>query len=271
MAPIDQITTGRERKPRRVMLYGTQGIGKSTWAASAPKPIFIQTEDGLGEIDCDKFPVAKTFDEVMASLGELYTEKHGYRTVVVDSLDWLERLIWADICRQREVKNIDDIEYGKGYGFALTLWRDFIEGLSALRADRGMTPILIAHAKIERFQNPETDAYDRYSPRIHKTAAHLIQEWADEVLFASYKVFTKQTEEAFKKKRTQGIGTGERVIRTMERPAYQAKNRLNLPDELSLDWNAYAAFIDGGNGKKEKPKTDTTAIVAKAAQTKGAK
>lgn len=249
MTLLGQVTSGRRPAPRRVLLYGTQGIGKSTFAASAPKPIFVQTEDGLGEIDCDKFPLATRFDQAMSALEALYTDEHTYRTVVLDSLDWLERLIWEEVCREKEVGSIEDIGYAKGYVFSLTHWKAFLDGLSALRKDKDMSVILIAHARIERFDNPETDAYDRYTPRLHKLAAAVVQEWCDEVLFATYKVYTKQTKEGFDRTRTQGIGTGERIIRTVERPAHVAKNRLNLPEELPLDWNAYAQFITLEGGK----------------------
>lgn len=252
MKLLEQVQSGRSPAPRRVMLYGTHGIGKSTFASMAEKPVFIQTEDGLGEIDCAKFPLATTFDQVMKVLSELYTEKHAFRTVVVDSLDWLERIIWAEVCKKRNVESIEDIGYAKGYVFALTQWREFIEGLTALRTDKGMMAILIAHAKIERFENPETESYDRYVPRLHKLAAAVVQEWCDEVLFATYKVYTKQTDEGFDRKRTQGLGTGERVIRTVERPAHVAKNRLNLPDELPLDWSAYAQYLPNGKNKGGK-------------------
>lgn len=250
MKMLEQVTSGRCPAPRRVLLYGTQGIGKSTFAACTTKPIFIQTEDGLGEIDCDKFPLATKFDHVMKALTALYTESHDYRSVVVDSLDWLERLIWEVVCREKAVDSIEDIGYAKGYVFALTQWRELLEGLSALRNTKDMTVVLIAHARIERFQNPETESYDRYTPRLHRLASQIVQEWCDEVLFATYKVHTKQTKEGFDRTRTQGIGTGERIIHTVERPAYVAKNRLNLPEELPLDWNAYANFIpnhEGGN------------------------
>jgi len=252
MGLLEKVMCGKAPAPRRVMLYGTHGIGKSTFASCAPKPIFLQTEDGLGEIDCDKLPLVTTFAEAMGALSELYTEKHPYQTIVVDSLDWLERLIWAEVCRKRNVENIEEIGYAKGYVFSLTQWREFLEGLSALRADRGMTAVLIAHARIERFENPETESYDRYVPRLHKLAAAIVQEWCDEVLFATYKVYTKQSDEGFNRKRTQGVGSGERIIRTQERPAHVAKNRLNLPDELPLDWNTYAQHMandttKGGN------------------------
>lgn len=244
---LSQIERGTQTAPRRVMVYGTHGIGKSTFGAMADRPIFVQTEDGLANIDVDRFPLATRYGDVLAVLGELYTAEHEYRTVVIDSLDWLERLIWGEICAKRGVESIEDIGYAKGYVFALTQWREILTGLDALRNERGMQIVLIAHAQIERFANPETDTYDRYSPRLQKLASALVQEWCDEVLFASYRVHTKTTKEGFDRKRTQGVGTGERIIRTTERPAHVAKNRLNLPDEIPLDYRVYAAFVRGEN------------------------
>lgn len=240
-----QIITGRQPRPRRALIYGVHGVGKSSWAAMAESPVFIQTEDGLGDIDCERFPLASSYADVLGALSALYSEDHGYQTVVIDSLDWLERLIWAEVCAKRGVESIEDVGYGKGYVFALTQWREVIEGLDALRNDRGMQVILIAHAAIEKFANPETDTYDRYVPRLQKQASALIQEWCDEVLFATYRVYTKTQSEGFDRKRTQGIGTGKRIMRTTERPAHLAKNRLNLPDELPLDYRVFAALARG--------------------------
>ncbi len=245
---LNQIERGTRAAPRRVLLYGTHGIGKSTFGAMAERPIFIQTEDGLANIECDRFPLAAGYGDVLAALGELYIQEHEYRTVVIDSLDWLERLIWGEVCAKRGVESIEDIGYAKGYVFALTQWREVLAGLDALRNERGMQVVLIAHAQIEKFANPETDTYDRYSPRLQKLASALVQEWCDEVLFATYRVLTKTTKEGFDRKRTQGVGTGERIIRTTERPAHVAKNRLNLPDEIPLDYRVYAAFVRGESG-----------------------
>jgi hypothetical protein len=247
MSIFTSILTGAKPGPRRMLVYGTAGIGKSTFATCAPSPIVIQTEDGLGEIDCHKFPVAQSFTEVMNALAALYQEDHRYRTVVIDSLDWLERLIHAEVCKNRQVPTIEDIGYGKGYAFAIQHWRDVLEGLGALRENNGMSVILIAHAKIERFENPETEPYDRFVPRLHKTAAAMVSEWCDEVLFASYKVFTKSTDEGFNQKRIQGLGSGERVLRTTERPSHLAKNRLGLPDELPLIWAEFAKHLTAAN------------------------
>ncbi len=247
MTSIQSIQKGRAVLPRRTGLFGVHGVGKSTFAAMAEKPIFIQTEEGVNDLGVDRFPLAKEYRAVVNSLAVLYSEPHEYLTIVIDSLDWLERLIFAEVCAQRGVESIEDIGYAKGYVFALTQWREVLAGLDALRAHRGMSVILIAHAAIEKFNNPETDSYDRYVPRLQKQASALIQEWCDEVFFATYRVLTKTTSEGFDRKRTQGIGTGERIIRTTERPAHVAKNRLNLPDEIPLDYRIYAAFVRGEN------------------------
>ena len=253
MTLLQKVQKGKTNEPRRVLLYGTHGVGKSTWAACAAKPIFIPTEDGLGQIACDAFPLCESYAQVLEALSTLYTEQHKYKTVVIDSLDWLERLIWAEVCRKRNVESIEDIGYGKGYVFALNQWREVLEGLAALRRDKGMMVVLVAHCQINKFNDPENEPYDRYMPRLHKLVSAVVQEWCDEVLFATYKVHVKKTDEGFGRTRAQGIGTGERILRTTERPSHVAKNRLNLPDELALDWAAYAQFL---NPTKRGAKTD---------------
>jgi hypothetical protein len=260
MSLLSRVERGRSVVPRRVMVYGVHGIGKSTFGAMADRPIFIQTEDGLANLDAERFPIARDYGEVVAALGALYAEEHGYGTIVVDSLDWLERLIWARVCRDRGVKSIEEMPYGKGYIFALEYWREVLSGLDALRAERGMQVITIAHAAIEKFNNPETDAYDRYAPRLNKHASALVQEWSDEVLFACYRVMTKSTDEGFNRRRVQGVGTGERVLRTTERPAHVAKNRLGLPEEIPLDYRVYAALVrgEGGGGDGGVSDADTS-------------
>lgn len=244
MSKLSTVYRGIVNAPRRVMLYGTHGIGKSTFAAQSPHPIFIQTEDGLGGIDCAKFPLALYFKDVLEAIAELYMEDHPYQTVVIDSLDWLERLIFTEVCQRREVENIEDIGYAKGYIYALDLWREIQAGLEALRDKKNMMVILLAHYKIEKFDNPAGDSYNYFCPQINKHASAVIQQWCDEVLFATYKVHTTQTEEGFKRKKTRGIGTGERIIKTTERPYHLAKNRLNLPDEIELNWNVYSQYLN---------------------------
>lgn len=239
------IRRGRVSVPRRVLVYGQHGVGKSSFAACADRPIFIQTEDGLADLDVASFPLATKYADVLAALGELYTSEHDFKTVVIDSLDWLERLIWAEVCSKRGVQSIEDIGYAKGYTFAIQHWREILEGLTALRDRRGMTVIFVAHAAIERFNDPANEPYDRYAPKLHKQASAIVQEWCDEVLFATWKVYTKSKDAGFGQQVVKGIGTGERVMRTTERPSHVAKNRLSLPDEMPLDWSAYRAAIGG--------------------------
>ena len=243
MSFLEQVKTGIECGPRRSLIYGVHGVGKSTLAAHAQDPIFLPTEDGLADVPCSKFPLMKSLEDVKAALRELHREDHQYKTLVIDSLDWLERLIWEPICVDKGVHNIAEIGFGVGYSLALGEWAKMLEGFSRLRSDKGMAIVMIAHAKIERFQDPMSDSYDRYSPKLHKGASALCQEWCDEVLFANYRVFTKEKEEGFNKKRTIGIGSGERVLYTTDRPAHIAKNRLGLPDEIPMTWDAYASHF----------------------------
>ena len=244
MSLLQQIHTGRRPSPPRFVIYGTEGIGKSTTAAAAPKPIFIPTEDGLDQIDCASFPLATSLANVEAALQSLIQDQHDFESVVIDSLDWLERLIWDALCEQYGVASIEKVDggYARGYTHALTHWRRVLDSLNILRGSRGMCVILLAHAKVEKFEDPEQAAYDRYSPRLHKHATALVTEWADGVLFATRKIITKTEETGFNRERTiaSGLGKdgGERVLRCVGSPACVAKNRFDLPAELPLSWAA---------------------------------
>jgi len=251
---IETISETLRAAPQRIVVYGPHGIGKSSFAASAERVVFIQTEDGLANIDAKAFPIATEYEHVIQFLDSLLSGEHEFMTLAVDSLDWLERLIFDRVCQDKNVKSIEDIGYAKGYHFALLYWREFVSKLNLLRSERGMQIILIAHAQIEKFQDPTADSYGRYSPGLHKYASALIQEWADEVLFANYRVHTKMVDEGFNRKRAQGIGTGERVLKTTERPSHVAKNRLGLPDELPLNFGAFARYRDSISSREPSNK-----------------
>jgi hypothetical protein len=238
MGMMDQIQRGKQPMPPRLMIYGTEGIGKSQASAQAPRPVFVQTEDGLGEIACEKFPLARSLDDVFAALGELARTEHEYQTVVVDSLDWLERLIHAQVCKDFGPVKYDSIEkvdggYQRGYVHALTHWRKVLDALEVLRAGKGLAVILIAHAKFEKYEPPGEAPVDRYSPRLHKHAAALLCEWCDAVLFASWKFGTTKTNQS----------QNERILRTVGGPHCVAKNRYGLPEELPLSWPALMAGL----------------------------
>ena len=248
MSLISSITKGREAQPPRIMIYGSEGVGKSTFAALAPNPVFVQTEHGLSEIDCSKFPLAKSFDDVVLQLQAVRDEQHDYGTVVIDSLDWLERLVWDRVCADYGVKSIEKADggYGKGYVHALTYWRQIVSLLNDIRARKGMAVILIAHAAVERFEDPEHAAYDRYTPRLHKKACSLVCEWVDAVLFASRRMRVDSTTG---KAAPVGADGGERILRTNGSPACIAKNRFGLPTELPLSWSAFVEALKPGAAK----------------------
>jgi hypothetical protein len=230
-------------KPPISLLYAVHGIGKSTFGSCAPNPIFIQTEDGLGSIQADTFGVLRSYGEIMESIGSLYNEEHNFKTVVLDSADWSEPLVWAEACRLNGWKDIEAPGYGRGYVAALDLWKVLIDGLTALRDERDMGVIILAHSEIKRFESPEVEPYDRYQPKLHKGASAIVQEAADAVLFANYRVNTVKTDSGFNKKVVRGVGSGERLLYTVERPAFLAKNRWSLPDSIPLSWDDFAAGI----------------------------
>ena len=248
MGMLESIQSGRENRPPRIMIYGSEGVGKSTFGAGAPDPVFIQTEDGLGEIDCRRFPAAKSLSDVLSQLAALRDEPHEFRTVAVDSLDWLERLIFDAVCREYGVRSIEKADggYGRGYTHALTHWNRIIALLEELHGRRGMLVVLIAHAKVERFEDPESAAYDRYTPRLNKHAASLIAEWADAVLFATRRFRVQKENSGFAERGIAapvGADGGERILRTIGSPACVAKNRYGLPGEIPLSWSAFVAAL----------------------------
>ena len=161
--------------------------------------------------------------------------------MVIDSLDWLERLIFDEVCKEFGVRSIEKADggYGKGYVDALVHWRKVLSLLDDLRNQRGMMVILVAHAKVERFEDPENMAYDRYAPRLHKHAASLISEWVDAVMFAMKRMRVSKDGDARAIASPIGADGGERILRTNGSPACVAKNRFGLPNEIPLQWDAF--------------------------------
>jgi len=230
MSLLNQIHSGRRQCPPRLLIYGIEGVGKSSLAAQAPGSIFIPTEDGLDQIDCHSFPLARTYEDVLDYLGALCGEEHEYQTVVIDSADWLERLIFDRVCKQYGAASIEKVDggYGKGYVHALTQWREVIDALRYLREQKGMLVVLLAHAKIEKFSDPESTTFDRFSPRLNKNATALLCEWCDAILLATREHGAAKGEK----------GGGQRILRCVGTPACVAKNRYALPEMLPLSWVA---------------------------------
>lgn len=252
-----QIKHGKQPGPRRILLYGQHGVGKSTWANDAPSPIFINIEDGLNDIDCASTPKINSYGEAVAAVSWLVNNPHEYRCCVIDSMDWLEQLILQEVATEAKKSAYSLIKFGEGVGPAIKKTMFLLGGLEALQRQRGMGIILLAHARIQRFENPESQAYDRYEPDLIKPISSTIQEWCDEVLFASFRVNTVIHEEGFGKERAVATGGKERFIRTNESAACIAKNRLRLPDELPMTWADYAQYLP----RKKQVAADISGVV----------
>lgn len=228
----------RRDKPKLpiIVLYATHGIGKTTFASGAPNPVILAIEDGLGELETPHWgPDELTdFDSVMDAFAVLGGDDHDFQTVVVDSLDWLEALVWRKTCVDNKWSSLEDAGYGKGYLAADTYWQQYIDCLKYLRDVKNMLVIQLAHAEVKTYNSPDSDPYDRYMPKLHKRANAKLQEHADIVGYIGWRVSVQKTEQGFNKKSTRGVGVGQRVLHFEERPAFLAKNRYNLPQSIDL-------------------------------------
>ncbi len=255
------ITRKATPKAPRILGYGPAGIGKTSLVASALDPIILQTEEGANDIDVPRFDLCKTFDEVLEQIGWLATGEHDFKTLGVDSTDWLEPLVWAETCKANGWKSIEEVPYGRGYNAAIDNWKLLLNSFTALRDQRDMSVILLAHYEIKRFDNPQSEPFDRYQPKLHKAASAIIQEWCDDVFFMNWRVSIQKAEAGFKKTIARGVGGATRVLYTEERPAFKAKNHhkmpaeIDLPDDPGLIWSAAAQHIPFYAGLFAEPAT----------------
>lgn len=237
----DSLVVGKQELPPRICVYGVHGVGKSTFASQFPSPIFISTEDGLSSLDVTSFPRAKKVEDVAESIATLAKEEHNFKTIVVDSVDWLiEPLIIADIDSRYDEKAQ---AYGKGQMYVAETFREILQGLDVLRKKRGMNVVLLAHSAVVRFDDPRTEPYDRYQPKVPNRCSGILQEWCDIIAFAGYKVMIKKSDAGFNQQKARGITTGERLLHFVEQPAYVAKNRYALPDELEMNYEDFSKLV----------------------------
>lgn len=226
--------TGDIKRPMKIVLYGTEGVGKTTFAADAPGAVFLPVEDGSGRLDLDAFPRPETWQDALNAIATLRTEKHEFKTFVVDTLDRLERLCWSHVCDKGGKKSIEDFGYGKGYVLALEHWAGLINRLDELSSERGLNVVLLAHAHLKTKRNPAGLDYDRYTLKMHDKASQLFKEWPDFLLFADHEVFVEE-----KKNRAKAFSAGHRIIHTAHTAAADAKNRAGLPPVIPLDWGTF--------------------------------
>jgi predicted kinase len=235
MSILDQVITGKVKKPYYVLLYGEPGIGKSTFAASAPNPIFLCSEDGANEIGVARITL-NTLKEFKDAIEELIKTEHNYKTIVIDTVDHLEQRIFTEVCNDKKKKSIEDIGYAKGYIYALDYWTELIDLLEKARNEKKMNIILLAHSVVKAHNDPQLDApYDTYQIKLHNKASEFIRDRVSTVLFATYKTYLHEKESG----KNKAYGDGSRVMFTEKRPAFVAKNRDSLPFELPLNWDEY--------------------------------
>lgn len=232
---------GKQEKAPRICVYGGHGIGKSTLASKFPSPIFISTEDGIDTLDVVSFPKADKIEDVIESIKTLIKEEHEFRTLVIDSVDWLvEPLITANVEQNNEAK---DLAYGKGQMMIAEDFREILQGLDKLREAKNMNIVLIAHAAVVKFEDPRSEPYDRYQPKLPNRCNALLQEWADVLAFAAFKVIIKKDDAGFNNKKTRGTTNGDRLLHFIESPAYLAKNRYDCPEEIEMSYENLSKVV----------------------------
>ena len=246
---LETLKTGVSKAPPRILMYGSEKVGKTTLAANAPNPIFLRTEDGEGKLDMTSWDL-KSFDDFIQAITVLSNEKHEFQTIVIDTIDWFEPMIFAQVIKDRPqnekgktVTNIDDYGYGKGYMYAMDYWSQVIEALNYIRNERNMMIILLAHTHIKSYSPPDSEAYDRFTLKMNEKASEKLMEFVDCIFFARKKVFLREDD----KGKNKAVGTGDgREIMTESLPSFRAGNRYNLPASIPLDgntWNVIAEAI----------------------------
>lgn len=231
------------KRPNAVLLHGVEGIGKTSFGASAPSPVFLMTrgETGLETLidnsrikETPHFPEAQTWEEAIGMIRSLLEGQHEFKTLVIDTLNGLERLCHEHVCTTEFGGDWGEhgfASYGKGPEVALAAWRELLSLLDRLRVERRMSVLGLAHTKVKTFKNPEGPDFDRYTVDMHEKTWGLTHKWADVVLFATFFVTTKKEKGSAREK---GAGGKERLIYTERSAAWDAKNRLGLPEEIQM-------------------------------------
>ena len=241
------IRRGKITRPQKVVIYGPEGVGKSTLAGQTPEPVFLDTEGGTHHLDVARLDAAATWEEITATVTQLAKADHPFKTLVIDTADWLEKRLAEHLCRKSNKDSIEDFGYGKGWVLLTEEFARFLNSLDGLLA-RGIHVVFLAHATVKKFEAPDqAGSYDRFELKLSKQVAPLVKEWADVVLFANY--VTKVAEKDNGKMR--GVGGKERVLFATHTAAYDAKNRHGLADKLAFSIDALAPVF--GDAKSPAP------------------
>ncbi len=249
-----KIIRGRQPGAKKVVVYGPEGIGKSTFASRFPDPVFIDTEGSTKDMDVARTEAPTSWTMLMDQVKYMKAHPDTCRTLVVDTIDWAERLCIDHICAQHQKKGVEDFGYGKGYVYVKEEFGRFLDRLSEV-TDAGVNVVLTAHTQIKKFEQPdELGSYDRWELKLgQKTTSQtspLVKEWADMVLFANYKIRSVAMDDKGQKRKAQG---GKRVMYTLHHPCWDAKNRYGLPEEMDFDYVGIAHIIEDGKPAMTSP------------------
>lgn len=249
-----EIIKGKIKRAKKVVVYGPEGIGKSTFASRFPDPVFIDTEGSTNDMDVARLPRPTSWTRLLEEIE--YVEKNPgvYKTLVIDTIDWAEQLCVEHVCAKHNKSGIEDFGYGNGYVYTKEEFGRFLNRLTDV-IEAGIHVVLTAHAQLRKFEQPdEMGAYDRWELKLGKKTqsqtSPLVKEWADMLLFCNYKTYSIAVDDKGKKHKAQG---GKRVMYTCHHPCWDAKNRYGLPDECEFDYSVIAGII-GQTASEPQPK-----------------
>lgn len=248
-----EITKGILPSAKKVVLYGPEGIGKSTFASRFPQPLFVDTEGSTTNLDVNRLPKPTSWEMLCQEVEYILQNPALCRTLVIDTIDWAETLCIASLCAKHGVNGIEGFGWGKGYTYLKEEMGRLLNRLSALK-DAGVNVLLTAHAQIRKFEQPdELGAYDRWELKLGKQTCPVVKEWADLLLFANYKTVTVAVDKDGNKHKAQG---GRRVMYTSHHPCWDAKNRFGLPDECPFDYAVIAPIVEQAPQVSAPPAND---------------
>ena len=244
------ISRGPVKSAVKLLIYGPEGVGKTTFASKAPGAVFIDTEGSTRHMDVARFDPPESLDNVTEILAYVVGHPQDFGTIVIDTVDWLERLIFDAVCQEKKIQNIEDIGYGKGYVYAKQKLQKLLELLQAI-VDMGVNIVLVCHSMIRKFELPdEMGSYDRYMLKLNeKNIAPLVKEWVDMMLFVNYKTDIVTDADGKTKK---GRGGQKRVMYANHSACWDAKNRFGLPDEMPFDFSLIEEIMNRAE-PAEKP------------------